>query len=82
MTKRIMIYTDQSKTSLNLFTGFFIAALFIAFSCAAQQFGGNPSSLKWQQINTDTARIIFHEDLDETGKRVASVIHELEKMKV
>ena len=29
----------------------------------AQQFGGNPSSIKWQQINTDTARIIFPKGL-------------------
>ncbi|HEY6976694.1 MAG TPA: hypothetical protein VH396_10425 [Chitinophagaceae bacterium] len=45
----------------------------------AQQFGGNPSSIKWQQINTDTARIIFPRGLDSIAQRIASVTHELQK---
>lgn len=45
----------------------------------AQQFGGNSSSLKWRQINTDTARIIFPAGLDSTAERVAAVIHELQR---
>lgn len=45
----------------------------------AQQFGGNPSSIKWNQINTDTARVIFPVGLEDAGKRVSSVIHELQK---
>lgn len=57
----------------------FIVSFSISIGCAAQQFGGNPSSLKWRQINTDTARIIFPEGLDDAGRRVASVIHELQK---
>lgn len=79
MVKRNMIHIDWSKMFQKLFIVFFIAASLVSFRCAAQQFGGNPSALKWQQINTDTARIIFPEGLDETGKRVASVIHELQK---
>ncbi|MEJ7828204.1 MAG: hypothetical protein WKF91_08415 [Segetibacter sp.] len=79
MTERKMLYTKQPEMLQNLFVVFFISALLIGFNCAAQEFGGNPSALKWQQINTDTARIIFPEGLDETGKRVASVIHELQK---
>ena len=43
----------------------------------AQQFGGNPPSLKWDQINTDTARIIFPEGLDSVGERVANMVHYL-----
>lgn len=43
----------------------------------AQQFGGNPSSLKWRQINTDTARVIFPTGMDSTAGRVASVVHYL-----
>jgi hypothetical protein len=45
----------------------------------AQQFGGNPSSIKWQQINTDTARIIFPKGLDSIAQRIAAVAHELQK---
>lgn len=41
----------------------------------AQQFGGNPPSLKWQQINTDTARIIFPRGMSATGQRVADLVH-------
>ena len=34
--------------------------LLFSFSFAqAQQFGGEPSSVKWKQVNTDTVRIIF-----------------------
>ena len=45
----------------------------------AQQFGGNPTTIHWKQINTDTARIIFPEELGDVAKRVASVVHDLQK---
>ncbi len=41
----------------------------------AQEFGGNPPTVKWKQINTDTARIIFPEGRDSTAQRVASIVH-------
>lgn len=47
----------------------------------AQQFGGNPPALKWKQVNTDTARIIFPVGLDSQANRVASVIHYLAQQK-
>ena len=40
-----------------------------------QQFGGNPPSQKWKQINSDTARIIFPPGLESQARRVASVVH-------
>ena len=43
----------------------------------AQQFGGNPPSLKWKQINTDTVRIIFPANMDSQAQRVASIVHYL-----
>ena len=55
------------------------ATFFIAVATFAQQFGGNPPSIKWNQINTDTARIIFPEGLDDAARKVASVIHDLQK---
>ncbi len=55
---------------------FFAFSFFLSYS---QQFGGNPGSLKWRQINTDTARIIFPVGLDSTAERVAAVIHELQR---
>ncbi|HEX8333102.1 MAG TPA: hypothetical protein VF622_10790, partial [Segetibacter sp.] len=67
-------------TGKNLSLALSFAALVVfANGTIAQQFGGNPSSLKWRQISTDTVRVIFPAGLEEIGKRVASVIHELQK---
>src|SRR4026209_171741 len=44
-------------------------------SLSGQEFGGNPPSLKWKQINTDSARIIFPVGLDSQANRVASIVH-------
>lgn len=43
----------------------------------AQQFGGNPGYMRWRQINTDTARIIFPEGFDPAARRVASFISQV-----
>lgn len=40
----------------------------------AQTFGGNPPSMKWNQINTDTVRIIFPKGLEAQGQRVANLV--------
>ena len=53
------------------FTFFILISPFLS----AQQFGGNPPSLNWKQINTDTAKIIFPVGADSTAQRVASVVH-------
>ncbi len=58
---------------------YFAFMLLTYLPSSAQQFGGNPSSLKWKQINTDTVRIIFPAGIEPTANRVASVIHELQK---
>ncbi len=44
---------------------------------SAQQFGGNPPSLKWKQINTDSVRVIFPAGLDSQASRIASIVHYL-----
>jgi hypothetical protein len=44
---------------------------------SAQQFGGNPPSLKWKQINTDTVRIIFPAGLDAQAQQVAAIVRQL-----
>jgi hypothetical protein len=41
----------------------------------AQEFGGNPPSIKWKQIDSDTARIIFPAGLEAAAQRVAAVVH-------
>jgi hypothetical protein len=45
----------------------------------AQQFGGNSPRTKWKQIDTDTARIIFPENLDAQAQRVANTVHYLNR---
>lgn len=53
-----------------------VCCLVIVSVCInAQEFGGNPPSVKWRQINTDTARIIFPSGTDSIAQRVASIIH-------
>ncbi len=57
----------------------FAVILFLSsFFCAdlhAQQFGGNPPSIRWQQINTPRARIIFPQGLDSSAQRIANIIN-------
>ncbi|MBD1394778.1 TolB family protein [Mucilaginibacter glaciei] len=51
--------------------------LVCATAVKAQQFGGNPPSIKWQQVNTLAARVIFPQGLDTAALRVADVIRRL-----
>ncbi|WP_207496858.1 TolB family protein [Aridibaculum aurantiacum] len=57
----------------------FIICLLVVSHTHAQVFGGNPSSIKWKQVSTDTARVIYPEGLDDAARRVASVVHEVHK---
>jgi hypothetical protein len=57
-----------------IFTFYF---LLFTSAISAQQFGGNPPSLKWKQINSDTARIIFPAGLDSQAQQVASIVRAL-----
>lgn len=47
----------------------------IPYFLFSQQFGGNPPSMKWKQINTDTVRVIFPTGLDSQANRVGSIVH-------
>jgi hypothetical protein len=49
----------------------------ISVIAIGQQFGGNPASLKWKQISTDTARIIFPAGMESQANRAATIIHRL-----
>ncbi|MGC4104587.1 hypothetical protein [Ferruginibacter sp.] len=55
-----------------------IAAVFLFFLLPAlthsQNFGGNPSSIKWKQVNTPKARVIFPAGLDSQANRIANVV--------
>jgi len=54
---------------------FFLLAIVI--NSSAQQFGGNPPSLKWKQINTDTNRVIFPDGLQKLANEIATISHKL-----
>ncbi len=45
-----------------------------SFFLSAQNFGGNPASLKWKQVNTSKARVIFPAGLDSQAKRIALIM--------
>ena len=51
--------------------------LFCMLTATAQQFGGNPPSVRWKQIHTDTARVIFPAGTDSTANRIAAVLHQM-----
>ncbi|MEN9685889.1 MAG: hypothetical protein RLZZ28_1675 [Bacteroidota bacterium] len=57
----------------------FCINILIAYSLGAQVFGGNPASLHWKQINTDSVRIIFPESLSVYAQRIASVTQKQEQ---
>jgi hypothetical protein len=48
--------------------------LITATSAMAQQFGGNPPSIKWKQVNTPATKVIFPEGMDSAAMRVANII--------
>lgn len=58
---------------LKLITG--VLLILFSITLSAQEFGGNPPSQKWRMIDTDTARIIFPEGMENDGQRVATVVH-------
>ena len=55
----------------------FLVLLFVGADVGAQQFGGNPPSVKWKQINTDTVRVIFPDGLQKLANEIAAISHQL-----
>lgn len=53
--------------------------LLIGLQSNAQIFGGNPPSLKFFQLNTDTVRVIFPKGLEKEAREVAWLSHQLAK---
>ncbi len=61
------------------FVTILILALIVSTQIHAQQFGGFPPSVKWKQINTDTARIIFPSAVDSQAQQIAAIIHKISR---
>lgn len=49
------------------------------FSLSAQQFGGNPPTLRWRQLKTDSVNIVYPTGADSTAFRVAALIQRLQR---
>lgn len=61
-------------------TVFLILIVNILFTNSfSQPFGGNPSSIKWRQVNTPAAKIIYPKGLDSIANRIATVTEVLNK---
>ncbi len=45
----------------------------------AQQFGGNPPEIKWNQVNTPASKVIFPVGMDSAAMRVSAVIGHINK---
>ncbi|HEV7622072.1 MAG TPA: hypothetical protein VGO09_10070, partial [Flavisolibacter sp.] len=52
-----------------------LCILAICNGAFSQQFGGFPPSVKWKQIDTDTARIIFQHGVEAEAQRIATLVH-------
>jgi hypothetical protein len=64
-----------------LYCQFLLILLFVitATITKAQQFGGNPPSIKWKQVNTHAAKVIFPAGLDSEGRRVADIVQQMNR---
>jgi hypothetical protein len=58
---------------------FLFLFLFFYSVSYAQQFGGNPPSIKWKQVNSPAARIIFPQQMDSSAERISNIISYLSK---
>jgi len=56
---------------------FLLLSVFSSVEACAQEFGGTPTSLKWYQINTAAARIIFPGELKKEAGNVAFLVSAL-----
>lgn len=58
---------------------FFFGCLLLFFlKSQAQEFGGNKPSIKWKQINTSKARIIFPSAMDSQAIHIANTIQQID----
>ncbi len=74
LLSRLMINFTKIPLQLSILLLLFITT---ANKIYAQEFGGNPPSIKWQQINMPAAKIIFPVGLDSAGLRVANIIRQM-----
>src|SRR5688572_26290743 len=54
-----------------------VLLVLVTANSGAQQFGGFPPSTRWQQIDSDTARIIFDAKVTPQAQRIAAILHRM-----
>ena len=66
---------------LSMRSYFILCFLLFIISAPAftQEFGGNPPSVKWQQVNTPEARVIFPRGLDTAAQHIAGIVQYLNR---
>ena len=75
-----MCFKYRSKRPAALLSVSILVLFFLfSFPSLSQEFGGNPPSMRWRQINTDTARIIYPVSLESQAQRVANLVHHIGK---
>jgi hypothetical protein len=61
----------------------YITCFLLIITCTAvtkaQEFGGNPPSIKWQQIDLPAAKVIFPAGLDSSGLWVANIVQQMNR---
>ena len=75
-----MFIADLNKSNINFFTRLlFLLVLTTATitTAVAQQFGGNPPSIQWNQVNTEAAKVIFPRGLDSAAMEVANIVQQM-----
>src|SRR5688572_19982685 len=58
-------------------SGFLLFSMLLCIHSAAQHFGGHPAGMKWNQINTDSIRIIFPPGVERQAQSIAGYVHAL-----
>jgi hypothetical protein len=56
-----------------------LSCLLALASANAQHFGGNPPSLRWKRIDSDTVRIVFPPSLERQAARISDITHYLDR---
>ena len=70
----ITLFPRKSET---MKYGLAILLVLITQLVMAQQFGGFPPSIKWKQIDSDTARVILMPGAEREAARIASIVHRM-----
>src|SRR5476649_2451586 len=70
---------NKLTSILSPFRILLLLLLATATQTKAQEFGGNPPSLKWKQINTKAAKVIFPQGLDSAAMEVANIVQQMNR---